>query len=97
MKTKERSAELQAQLDALAALAALGDTDVDTIDIPEAALENWMQAKRPRLYRPIKKPVTLRLDADVIEWFKDHTDGSGYQTEINRVLRRHVAGTETAR
>jgi uncharacterized protein (DUF4415 family) len=36
-------------------------------------------------YRPIKKPVTLRLDADVLAWFKKQ--GSGYQTRINRALR----------
>ena len=36
-------------------------------------------------YRPIKKPVTLRLDADVIAWFKE--SGQGYQTRINRALR----------
>jgi uncharacterized protein (DUF4415 family) len=38
------------------------------------------------LYRPIKKPVTLRLDADVIAWFK--RSGRGYQTRINRALRK---------
>lgn len=37
------------------------------------------------LYRPLKKPVTLRLDADVIAWFKK--SGRGYQTRINRALR----------
>jgi uncharacterized protein (DUF4415 family) len=37
------------------------------------------------LYRPIKKAVTLRLDADVLAWFKK--PGPGYQTRINRVLR----------
>jgi len=37
------------------------------------------------MYRPIKKPVTLRLDADVIAWFK--AQGRGYQTRINRALR----------
>ena len=42
--------------------------------------------KWPGLYRPIKKPVTLRLDADVLAWFK--RQGPGYQTKINRVLRR---------
>jgi uncharacterized protein (DUF4415 family) len=36
-------------------------------------------------YRPIKKPVTLRLDADVLAWFKK--SGRGYQTRINRALR----------
>jgi uncharacterized protein (DUF4415 family) len=38
------------------------------------------------LYRPLKKPVTLRLDADVLAWFKK--DGRRYQTRINQALRR---------
>src|SRR5258708_35216333 len=38
------------------------------------------------LYRPIKKPVTVGLDADVIAWFKK--SGRGYQTRINRALRK---------
>lgn len=38
------------------------------------------------LYKPIKKPITLRLDADVLAWFK--TLGPGYQTRINSALRR---------
>jgi uncharacterized protein (DUF4415 family) len=37
-------------------------------------------------YRPLKRPVTLRLDADVIAWFKK--DGRRYQTRINQALRR---------
>jgi uncharacterized protein (DUF4415 family) len=37
------------------------------------------------LYKPIKKPVTLRLDADVLDWLKKR--GRGYQTRINRALR----------
>jgi uncharacterized protein (DUF4415 family) len=37
-------------------------------------------------YRPLKKPVTLRLDADVIAWFKK--DGKRYQTRINTALRK---------
>lgn len=39
-----------------------------------------------RFYRPIKKPVTLRLDADIIAWFQ--RQGRGYQTRINRALRK---------
>jgi len=42
------------------------------------------------MYRPIKKPVTLRLDADVIAWFK--AQGRGYQTRINRALRAVMLG-----
>lgn len=52
------------------------------------------EAKRPqdllagvgKWYKPIKKPVTLRLDADVLAWFKKR--GPGYQTRINRALRK---------
>ena len=52
------------------------------------------QGKRLRLplevalefYRPLKKPVTLRLDADVLAWFKK--DGRRYQTRINAALRK---------
>jgi len=38
------------------------------------------------LYRPVKKPVTLRLDADVLAWFQK--DGRRYQTRINQALRK---------
>jgi uncharacterized protein (DUF4415 family) len=37
-------------------------------------------------YKPIKKPVTLRLDADVLAWFR--RDGRRYQTRINGALRK---------
>ena len=37
-------------------------------------------------YKPIKKPVTIRLDADVLAWFR--RDGRRYQTRINGALRR---------
>jgi len=38
------------------------------------------------MYRPVKKPVTLRLDADLLAWFQ--RAGRGYQTRINRALRK---------
>jgi uncharacterized protein (DUF4415 family) len=38
-----------------------------------------------KYYRPVKQPVTLRLDADIVAWFK--RKGRGYQTRINRALR----------
>lgn len=38
------------------------------------------------MYKPLKKPVTLRLDADLLAWFQ--RDGRGYQTRINRALRK---------
>jgi hypothetical protein len=46
-----------------------------------------------RLYKPIKRTVTIRLDADVIAWFKQHAPNGHYQTEINRILRQHATGS----
>jgi uncharacterized protein (DUF4415 family) len=43
------------------------------------------------MYKPVKKPVTLRLDADVMAWFQ--RGGRGYQTRINQALRK-VMGEE---
>jgi uncharacterized protein (DUF4415 family) len=88
MKKTMTEAQIEAQLQRL---AVKPDSEIDTTDIPEVSLDNWALAKRPGLYRPIKQPVTLRLDADVVRWFKDHAEAGGYQTEINRVLRHHVS------
>lgn len=48
--------------------------------------QNLHNMKISDLYRPVKKPVTLRLDADVLAWFKK--DGRRYQTRINAALRK---------
>src|SRR5436309_7722513 len=80
------TAEQQAEIDAL---AVLPDDQIDTQDIPEVS--DWSGAKRGVFYRPIKQQITLRLDADVIAWFKSRVPrGEGYQTDINRVLREYV-------
>ena len=81
----------------LAELAALPEEMIDTADIPEAPAENWAHAQRGAFERPIKRPVTIRLDADVVAWFKENAVAGGYQTEINRVLRRHVAAAAKRR
>jgi uncharacterized protein (DUF4415 family) len=73
----------------LAVLATRSDDQIDTRSIPEAT--EWSGAKRGLFYRPVKKQLTLRLDADVIAWFRDHASkGEGYQTNINSALREHV-------
>jgi uncharacterized protein (DUF4415 family) len=75
----------------LAALAALPDTAIDTSDIPELPEPFWRAAERGKFYRPIKQQLTLRLDADLVAWFKTHaTAAEGYQTRINRALREYV-------
>ena len=70
----------------LEALDAMKDEDLDFSDIPE--ILDWSGAERGKFYRPIKKPVTLRLDADVLEWFKHHHPR--YQSAINAALRQHI-------
>ncbi len=87
----------RSQLDQLAKIAAIPDEQIDTIDIPEAPVENWTHARRSDFYRPVKRSVTIRLDADVLAWFKQHAADGRYQTEINRVLRRHVIAAEKGR
>jgi uncharacterized protein (DUF4415 family) len=94
MSRKGLDAEQERQL---AALATLPDERIDTADIPEAPAENWLHARRGDLYRARKQPVTIRLDADVLAWFREHAASGGYQTEINRVLRQHVARAEKRR
>jgi uncharacterized protein (DUF4415 family) len=71
----------------LAALARLLADKIDTRGVPE--VKDWSGARRGVFYRPVKQQLTLRLDADVIAWFKDHAP-KGYQTDINRALRQHV-------
>lgn len=73
--------------DELAALDAMTDEDIDYSDIPP--IRDWSGAVRGRLYRPVKEQITLRLDADVIAWFKQNE--AKYQTAINAALREHVA------
>ena len=73
-------------------LEGLPDDQIDTVDIPEVI--DWSSARRGLFYRPIKPQITLRLDADVIAWFKAHArEGCGYQTDINNALRQHVQRT----
>lgn len=69
----------------LAALANLPDDQIDTSDIPELTAEDFKKAVVGKFYRPVKKPVTMRLDADVIAWLKGK--GRGYQTKANGMLR----------
>ena len=62
------------------------DKDIDFSDIPE--ILDWSGAVRGKFYRPVKRHVTLRLDADVLEWFKRRHPK--YQSAINSALRQHI-------
>jgi uncharacterized protein (DUF4415 family) len=80
----------RAQKAELAALAVLPDDRINTRAVPEQ--RDWSGARRGVFYRPVKQQLTLRLDADVIDWFKRRAPaGAGYQTRINSALREYVA------
>ena len=84
--TTELPPDVEAQV---RALEALPDDQIDTTDAPE--ILDWSDARRGVFYRPVKQQITLRIDADVIAWFRAHApSGRGYQTNINEALRDHV-------
>ena len=88
----ELPSDVQAQI---WALEALPDDQIDTTDAPE--ILDWSDARRGVFYRPVKRQITLRLDADIIAWFRARARGGrGYQTDINRTLREHVERTARA-
>ena len=76
----------KAQIEQIKALENISDSEIDTSDIPE--ITNWDDAVVGKFYRPIKKPVTIRLDIDVIEWFK--SQNGKYQSNINKALREYM-------
>jgi uncharacterized protein (DUF4415 family) len=69
----------------LAQLAARPDSEIDFSEIPPLQETFWKNAVRNPLYRPVKRQLTVRLDADVIAWLRQQ--GKGYQTRLNQLLR----------
>jgi uncharacterized protein (DUF4415 family) len=78
----------EAQIANLRTLAARPDCEIDTSGIPELTAEQWKRGIRSRFYRPVKRQITARVDADVLEWLK--AQGKGYQSRINAILRREM-------
>lgn len=69
----------------LARLAERSDAEIDFSDIPPLRQSFWENAVPNPFYRPVKQQLTVRLDADVVAWLRQH--GKGYQTRLNRMLR----------
>jgi uncharacterized protein (DUF4415 family) len=67
-------------------LSVRRDAEIDTSEVAEVI--DWSSATKGQFYRPVKQQVTLRIDADVLAWFK--AKGGKYQTELNKVLREHM-------
>ena len=62
------------------------DKDIDYSDIAESSADFWKDAKVVDLVK--KEKLSLRLDADILDWFK--SQGKGYQTRINNALKSYV-------
>ena len=74
-------------------LRRMKDKDIDFSDMPamtQEQLARFVPAKllNRSLYRPVKVPIKINYDADVLEWFRSF--GKGYQTRINAVLREYM-------
>jgi uncharacterized protein (DUF4415 family) len=78
------------QIARLEKAADLPDEKIDFSDIPDNDEGYDGNYVRGMFYRPVKRQVTLRIDANILDWFKQRTP-KGYQTDINRVLSEYVA------
>jgi uncharacterized protein (DUF4415 family) len=78
-------------------LDSMTDADIDTSDIPAVTPEMFAKAvvKRGLNARAGKAQLTLRVDRDVLAWFRSR--GHGYQTQINALLRAYMDASKSAR
>lgn len=68
------------------------DDQINYDDIPKLTHAQFAEMKRAEHYRPIKKQITARLDADVLAWLK--SQGKGYQSRMNAILRKAMLNTK---
>lgn len=76
--TEKRKAELEALVDQ-------PDSQIDYSDIPPLDDAFWARAKPNSFFKPVKTHASVRIDADVMVWLK--SQGKGYQTRLNAILR----------
>lgn len=78
-------------------LETITDDEIDTSDIPPIPPEMFAKAmvKRGLKAKDNKAQLTIRVDRDVLAWFKAH--GRGYQTQINALLRAYMEASKSAR
>lgn len=78
----------RAQQARLRSLATRPESEINLNDDPEMTAEEWKRAERGNFYRPVKRQITARVDADVLDWLKSY--GKGYQSRLNAILRREM-------
>lgn len=72
-------------------LAERPDSEIDYSDIPELDDDFWARAQ---VRAPLSKSaISIRLDEDILQWFK--SQGKGYQSRINAVLRAYYEAQQT--
>ncbi len=77
--SKERAKELE----------AMSDEEIDYSDIPPLDEDFFKSAKLVKR-KPRTEQISIRIDTDVLAWFRQQAKGRGYQTLINDVLRTYV-------
>jgi len=73
---------------------SIRDSEIDYSDVPaltDEELERMVRVRATRL-RALKRPISIRLEPDVLEWLK--RGGAGYQTRINELLRKAMERSE---
>jgi uncharacterized protein (DUF4415 family) len=77
------------------AIDAMKDKDINLSDLPEVSPDKFAQAIVRKGLKPVQKKtqITLRVDTDVLNWFK--AQGKGYQTNINALLKAYMKANET--
>lgn len=83
LKRPLSAADLERQLQALESITP---EEIDTSDIPPLTNEDFQKAMFNPYYKPVKKQITVRLDAVLIEWLKGQ--GRGYQTRLNEIVTK---------
>ena len=82
----------EAQEDNLKRLATMPDEEINYDDIPKLTEAQLAGMQRGAFYRPVKKQITARVDADVLAWLK--SQGKGYQSRMNAILRDAMLNTK---
>lgn len=67
---------------------ALKNREVDLTDKDAPEITNWENMVVGKFYRPLKKQITIRVDADVLDWFK--RTGMKYQSLMNKACREYM-------
>jgi uncharacterized protein (DUF4415 family) len=91
MKNAETPKMISSLESDLARIDKMTDAEIDYSDIP--ALDDSFFKKARVVWPPLKTQLTIRLDADVLEWLK--AQGRGYQTRINHILRMAMENQPT--